>query len=379
MRRRLDLGEIQFYWRMASAPAGRGSGVPALLPFAFSFEARLGLLIQERNPSVADWLRRVYEKDENVGYLQEGHALSATYGGGFLDFLDRLISGRAARPRSMADIGCGGVYLLRALKEKGFDVRGVDPSPVTRRAGERAGIPIVEAFYPVPGAPLRCDLIFHYDVLEHVDDPAAFLRAHRADLNRGGCIAFAVPDCSEHIRRGDIAMVLHEHLNYFDAGALEATLRTAGFRPLMIERAASGGVLYCAAEPDDGVVPSSPADWGRFEAFCGKAEQAMASFRSRVAPLLASGLGIYVPLRALPYLSSMRAFKGARFFDDDPGLRGRYFDGFEAPVESFEDLKRSPVQRMLVASLPFGRKIARKIADQFGDAISVTLWDEILP
>jgi len=372
MKRRLDLGELQFYWRMADVPAGRDSDVPAFLPFAFSFDPALGLVIQERNPQVLDWLRRIYEKEANVGYLQDGHALAKVYGDAFLDFLERATAARESRPRSVADIGCGGVYLLRALQGRGLDVCGVDPSPVTRLAAERAGVPILAQFYPLAGGRLGRDLIIHYDVLEHTADPVSFLQRHRGDLNPGGCIVFAVPDCTEHIASGDISMALHEHLNYFDEVSLERTVRAAGFRPLRIERASYGGVLYCAAEPDGEGARSSEVGWAPFERFRANAERTIKSFAALARKERA--LGVYVPLRGLPYLSTIGLHDGVRFFDDDPGLHGRYFDGFPSPVENFEDFVRRPTDVVLVASLAFGDKIAARIRERVGDRSEIVVW-----
>ena len=85
-------------------------------------------------------------------------------------------------------------------------------------------------------------------MLEHVVNPVEFLQNHINDLNSGGLIAFAVPDCSSYIKCGDISMILHEHLNYFDNDSLRNVVECAGFEVLNIQKANHGGVLFCIAK-----------------------------------------------------------------------------------------------------------------------------------
>jgi hypothetical protein len=89
-------------------------------------------------------------------------------------------------------------------------------------------------------------------------------------------------------------------------------------------------------------------------------------------------LGFYVPLRALPYLSILKVFDGIRFFDDDPGVHGKYFDGFDVPVENFQDLQARPVTHMIIMSLPHAPAIAKKIRGHFDERIAVRALAEII-
>lgn len=372
----LELGEVPFYWRVKSVPDQAPHDIPARLPFSFGFVEELQLVIQRRDQSVLNWLERVYREDANVGYLQDGHALAASYGGEFIDFFMRAVSLLPQRPASAADIGCGGVYLLQKVREQGIAVKGIDPSPVTAAAGHRAGIEIVPDFYPSLSLTERFDVLFHYDVLEHVEDPVAFLRSHHANLSPRGAVIFAVPDCTQHIRLGDVSMALHEHLNYFDEDSLSRVVRAAGFRPLLLEPARHGGVLLCCAIPDLETIPLAPAvGREKFEAFYRLDEHALQQFASFATP--DGELGLYVPLRALPYLGRLHAEQNVRFFDDDPGLRGRYFDGLDRPVENFEDLKARPPARVIVCSLVFGHKIGTRLVDEGPPGLEVLLWSDL--
>lgn len=375
----LELGEVPFYWRVKKAADQPPHDVPVRLPFAFSFMDDLQLVIQRRNPVVLQWLERVYKEDANVGYLQDGHALAESYGGEFIDFFQRASALLTAPPSSAADIGCGGVYLLQKVRERGLTVKGIDPSPVTAAAGKKAGIEIVPDFYPSPSLTERFDVLFHYDVLEHVEDPVAFLQAHHANLSSHGALIFAVPDCSHHIALGDVSMLLHEHLNYFDSESLAHVVRAAGFEPLLLEPARHGGVLLCCAVPaaNRAVPVERVRGTSKFETFRARAHGALRRFAALANQPGQGELGLYVPLRAFAYLGQIPAETRLRFFDDDPGLHGRYYDGFDVSIENLSGLLARPPKQLMICSLAFGGKIADRIPMEFQATINMHLWKSL--
>lgn len=225
----------------------------------------------------------------------------------------------------------------------------------------------------------KSDLVIHYDVLEHVEDPVGFIRHHHHDLNAGGKIVFGVPDCSEYIKYGDISMVLHEHLNYFDHESLRKVVELAGFEVLEIRRAEHGGVLFCAAKKIE----------NSFASVSGCGDEKMRRFVSKNRGICKrlkeyghlvreskGRLGFYVPLRMLPYMPIMGWEENCRFFDDDSGLHRRYFDGYPIPIENFDDLRASPVTHLIIGSFSFGDKIRLKIENAINYPIDVkTLKD----
>ena len=374
-----EMGEVPFYWRVKRTALQTPHDVPACLPFAFSFIEDLQLLIQKRNPVVLQWLEHVYKEDANVGYLQEGHALADSYGGEFVEFFRRASCLLAKPPESAADIGCGGVYLLQKVREQGLKVKGIDPSPVTAMAGRKAGIEIVSDFYPSSSLTECFDVLFHYDVLEHVEDPVAFLQSHHGNLSPHGALIFAVPDCSQHINLGDVSMLLHEHLNYFDEESLARVVRAAGFEPLLLETSRHGGVLLCCAVPAKSHALSNEPAKGylKFQSFCTKAQAGLRRFAELVSLSGESELGLYVPLRAFPYLAQIPLETRLRFFDDDPGLRSCYYDGFDIPIECQDDLvARSPGQ-VIICSLAFGNKIAARLREKRIEDLRIFMWSDL--
>ncbi len=108
----------------------------------------------------------------------------------------------AARPGGrVLDVGCGGGFLLERLAERGYSGVGVDLSPesvaianerlLALGAGDRLRAETGSAYDP-PEGPF--DLIALTDVLEHLEDPRACLRALREVVAPGGLVVVSTPN-----------------------------------------------------------------------------------------------------------------------------------------------------------------------------------------
>lgn len=366
-----EISSLPFYWRMRSR-LDEPNVAPDRLPFAFAERGDLGLLVQRPSAAVTDALDRVYRADANIGYLQDGNPLAAGYGRDLLAFVTRHLAGRKG---VVAEIGCGGCYMLEALAQAGHRVVGIDPSPVAARAGATKGVAVVQTFFPNPDFTDRYDVILHMNVLEHVADPVGFLRAHLANLEPEGLVLVGVPDCTENIRRGDLSMAMHEHLSYFADRSLGAVAEAAGFRVVEIAPSGHGGSLYAALTPGAGR-DHAPGPGSVLDAFGRRAEGVLGRLRDFASQ--PGSLGFYVPLRALPYIAALDLGTGIRLFDDAAHWHGCYFDGLDVPIENRADLLARPVDKLVIASLTFGRQIAAKLAGEVPPAMEVRLLGDFL-
>lgn len=133
---------------------------------------------------------RLFAAEEQSWHLQSRMTL-------VLETIDRhtTAAGRAL------DIGCGTGFLLERLAARGFSGVGVDLSPqsvaiATTRlgeigAGDRLSATVGSAYEP-PDGPF--DLVTITDVLEHLEDPRACLRAARERLAPGGLVVVSTPN-----------------------------------------------------------------------------------------------------------------------------------------------------------------------------------------
>ncbi|WP_321469663.1 class I SAM-dependent methyltransferase [Halarcobacter sp.] len=369
----LDLGKIQFYWRMVKNKEDEKCDIPAFLDFEFTYDQELNLIKQNTSDLIMNTLEEVYKYNYNVGYLQDGHDLAEGYANDFLNFF--IKNKEKVEIKSIFEIGCGGGYLLKKIKDLGeFKITCLDPSPVALKNKEH--FDVVSSFYPCEKFKEKVDLIIHYDVLEHIDNPVEFLNKHKRNLQSDGYIMFAVPDCSEYLEMGDISMVLHEHINYFDKESLELTVQKAGFSNIEVEQSKHGGVLYCFAQNRCDSICLTNSSSKKFIDFKSNYE----SIQKKIDLLIKQytqenkQIGFYVPLRALPYISKYDN-QNFRFFDDDSGIHKKYFDGFDIAIENFNDLSKDPTDVVFVMSCSFGEKIKDKILSNTSVIKVITLKD----
>jgi 2-polyprenyl-3-methyl-5-hydroxy-6-metoxy-1,4-benzoquinol methylase len=371
----IEIPSMPFYWRSKPAPGVVPSDPPARVPFAFTYDPVLDLIIERRSPELTRLLADIYSRNANVGYLQDGSNMVGSYGEDFWRFLGELLDEFPAK--SVLEIGCGGCVLLERARERGCEVVGVDPSPVAVEAGRRKGIEIVEDFFPVDLAH-PFDLIFEVDVLEHIEDPLPFLRAQADCLTDRGLIVVNVPDNSPSIARGDLSMALHQHVNMFDTVSLPATLRAAGLEIVKLERSRYGSSLYCAARRAAQAVPpvADPERWAAFES---RARSSIARWEGAVAAARSRGetVGFFIPQRAFPYLGLIGWFDGFRIFDNMNVWHGRYLDGCDVPVENQAELVARPVDHVFVMSLSFGKQLGAELRRDVPN-MRVTTLEELL-
>lgn len=164
------------------------------------------------------------------------------------------------------DVGCGyGFSLDYALHARGWQGRGIDPSPLAKAGFEQLGLPI-EIAYLADGDPDagHMDAVLGSEVLEHLPSPPAFIRLLRRMLRPGGILALTTPN-GEHIRPetspGALVSLLSPglHLVIQTPDSLRHALKQAGFAYVQVEAEAHGLVAYASDQPfglcdDDGAM-----------------------------------------------------------------------------------------------------------------------------
>jgi len=98
--------------------------------------------------------------------------------------------------REMAEIGCGQGLLQRQIEETyGREVTGFDlnENGLRRNLSQRSRVICYDVFQKAEEFEQRFDLIFLWDVVEHLADEDSFLQAVRFHLARGGNLVFNVP------------------------------------------------------------------------------------------------------------------------------------------------------------------------------------------
>ncbi|WP_375427965.1 class I SAM-dependent methyltransferase [uncultured Sphingomonas sp.] len=129
------------------------------------------------------------------------------------------------------EIGCGTGHNLPMLARFGrVDAIEIDPA-AGKIAGERLGRPVGDAPLPeLPGIPPGSyDLIAVLDVVEHIADDVAALRAMGERLRPGGKILIAVP---AHQWLWSAHDVVNHHHRRYGKRTLTAAIEHAGLKPV---------------------------------------------------------------------------------------------------------------------------------------------------
>ena len=102
--------------------------------------------------------------------------------------------------KTALDVGCGAGLLAEPLARLGAKVTGIDATPeviaVAREHAQAMGLEIDYRAGDVQQLDGAFDLITCMEVIEHVADPAAFLRALAARLAPGGLLILSTPNAT---------------------------------------------------------------------------------------------------------------------------------------------------------------------------------------
>lgn len=150
-----------------------------------------------------------------------------------------------ARPVFL-DVGCSFGALVNAARLAGCEAHGIDISEFAVREGTRLGLDIRKASaetLPDYGKPL--DLVTMIEVIEHLADPAATLRALARKMRPGGLLVLQTADMDgrQAVKAGpEYHYFLPGHLVYFSLSTLTRLLDLCGFDVVSVSRPCEFGL-----------------------------------------------------------------------------------------------------------------------------------------
>lgn len=147
---------------------------------------------------------------------------------------DALKSLKLPKPARILEVGCGTGGNLGLLARFG-DVRALEPDAESRQfASETSGISIDDGGLPndLPYAKESFDLVCAFDVVEHVDDDAAAVKALASLVSPGGALVCTVPAFQWMWSRHD---EMHHHKRRYLKPEFQALFEGHG---LTVERSA---------------------------------------------------------------------------------------------------------------------------------------------
>lgn len=156
-----------------------------------------------------------------------------------VQIIERFFAG----PGKVLEIGCSVGILLSILKEKRWEVWGVEPSK-SANVARKKGIKVVNKVFEKANLPRGYfDLIILNHTLEHLENPLDIFKKARTLLKKGGKIFVDVPNfgslSSSILGRRWPYLAPSEHLYHFEPRTLKKVITKAGFK-VIFESSHSG-------------------------------------------------------------------------------------------------------------------------------------------
>jgi len=287
---------------------------------------------------VADLQRKVYE-DLYCGYAPT--ELSATQKS-YMGFVVQWINDHVPARSRVLEIGSHDGFLLHWLKQSGHDVQGIEPSSHAGHARDAYGVPVIRGFFKgdefEPGS---FDLLVMRHVVEHVDDPVAFLQAGARLLKPGGLAYIEVPNslwCLEEFFFPEFHV---DHVSYFTPASLDRLMNLASLSDIRHKEAYSAYMRFpfqCALGRKDAKPAGRPAPPGAY-------------FSDFNAPRAIERFGkVHARYETNLCALEKRGSDAVTYVDVNPANQGKVLSVTGHRIESPEILKRVKPDILLIAS-----------------------------
>ena len=278
-----------------------------------------------------------------------------------------LAGGRILEP------GCGRGEYLKLLREAApVEVCGTEYGVAAVSAARAEGLEVERLFFErgderVPQGP--CDGFFTFNYLEHLPDPAAFLRGIRNNLKPGACGIVEVPDFGMMLGKSMFSEFTIDHLAYYTPETLQKMLEINGFKVLDCRSVWHGYIISAEvrkrpATDFSGFGAAAERLFGEIAAFCGDSTPgevaAWGAGHQAFALLAASGL----------------AKRFSCIIDSADFKQGRYAPASALPIVAPAALDAGKIAKVLIMAGSYSDEIAAAIRHKYGRRHTLALVRE---
>ena len=177
-------------------------------------------------------------------------------------------------PGRLLDVGCGAGRFLAEMRRRGWQTQGIDVDAAAiewAKSKHRLEVEVA-SLEEAAFAPHSFDAVTASHVIEHVEDPTAFVRECMRILRPGGRVVVTTPNLSAlgftTFGAAWAGLDPPRHLNLFTLESLRRCAEAAGARePRVVSSAANAAVVFATSSSLDqrakGVRPGSVAELTR--------------------------------------------------------------------------------------------------------------------
>lgn len=187
--------------------------------------------------------KRKFEKEYFSGYYKKGTGSfgerdikkSMNWFYGWFKALEKYVDFNQGEGRRVLEIGCSIAGASNILDERGFEVHSADISKYAvsraKKLAESLGRKIsfyafdVQEKIAVPG---KFDIIFAFEVIEHLENPLQALKNMRSKLKEGGTVVCSTPNDHPHLYNDPT------HINVKNDKEWIKVFKKAGFKKIFL-------------------------------------------------------------------------------------------------------------------------------------------------
>ncbi|MEK7476295.1 MAG: class I SAM-dependent methyltransferase [Candidatus Coatesbacteria bacterium] len=285
----------------------------------------------------------------------------------------------------VVEIGSNDGVLLRAFREKGLDVLGIDPARKIAAAATASGVETWPDFFTeatarqVVGKYGPAALVAANNCMAHIDDLAGVVRGVHAVLAPGGIFVMEVQYVVDMVRNGLWDMIYAEHVSYHAVGPLIPFFKRHGLGVFdVVPVPTHGGSIrvFVRAEPPFLERPewdlkeeawTSAVAFKRLRSRIDAASQRLRALLGdyKKGKAVIAGYGVPAKTTTLMYTMGLSSASIDYLVDDSPLKIGLRSPGLHIPVLAPSALLERPPQAVVIFAWNFAESIAKKIRDLF--------------
>lgn len=287
---------------------------------------------------------------------------------------------------SVIDIGSNDGTFLKAFKNHGARVLGIDPAVNIAEQATKSGIETIGAFFDSALAKKiltshgQADVITANNVFAHIDDLADVVKGIKILLKKDGVFVFEVSYLLDLYEKTLFDMIYHEHLDYHSVQPLMYFFEQHDMEIFKVQRVTShGGSIRCFVQKkggkknvDSGIADlvklekkSGLYDENTFMVFGEKVQRLGNELRALLMDLKLNGkqiAGFGAPAKTttLMYHFQISADDVSFIVDDNPKKQGLYTPGLHIPVLSASAIEKFKPDYLLILAWNFAEVILGK-------------------